>query len=155
MSIIYRFRDDAIQHEIIDPIKASGVVEDPRIEYDLDTIADKVLTWRTGYDSATDTYRIARQGYAMQANIDNGSFWAIVEANHVADGDHRIIWDAPDTDDGTQTARLMRWSSDEGDWIEVDSETIDSDVDATPYDQAEIDLEARNDLHDVTSIWYR
>jgi len=61
---IYTTRDEAIQHEIIDPIEASGEVADARTAYDVDAIADEVLG-----DHAA--------GYAPKVDADE--FWRIVE----------------------------------------------------------------------------
>ena len=135
----YVFRDHAIECEIVVPIEASGVIPDARAQFDVDAIADEVLG---GY----------YDGFACM--VDEERFWEIVEAHEIADGDHRIIWGGPD-DDGIQTARLMRWSGDEDGFIEIDSETIVSSEEEEPYAAAETTLEARNGLHDVTSIWFR
>ncbi|WP_277101881.1 hypothetical protein [Cutibacterium granulosum] len=135
----YAFRDHAIECEIIEPIEASGVIPDARAQFDVDAIADEVIS---GY----------YDGFACK--VDEERFWEIVEAHEIADGDHRIIWGGPD-DDGIQTARLMRWSDNEDGFIEIDSETIVSSEEESPYAIAETTLEARNGLHDVTSIWCR
>lgn len=132
----YTDRYAAIEREIVVPIEA-GDVDDARAEFDIDAIADEVLVDH-------------EQGYACM--VDGDRFWEIVAAHHVADGDHRIIWDEPD-DDGSQTARLMRWSGDEDGFIEIDSETIVSSEEEEPYAAAKTTLEARHGLHDVTSIW--
>ena len=133
----YTTRDDAIAAEIIRPIEASGEVTDARAEFNIDAIADEVLG---DYD----------EGYTCIVGED--AFWAIVAAHHIADGDHRIIWDAPE-DDGSHTARLMQWSDDEADFIEIDSESIESSEDEAPYDAAEVRLAGRHGLDDVTVIW--
>jgi len=136
---IYAFRDHAIECEIIEPIEASGVIPDARAQYDIEAIANEVIG-------------VLKDGFACM--VDPEHFWEIVEAHEIADGDQRIIWDGPD-DDGIQTARLMRWSADEGGFIEIDSETIVSSEEEAPYAAAETALEARNGLRDVTSIWCR
>lgn len=62
----YTTRDEAIEREIIDPIEASGVIEDACAEYDIGDIADKAL----------GDYR---EGYACQ--VSDEDFWEIVAAH--------------------------------------------------------------------------
>lgn len=135
----YTTRDGAIYWEIIRPIEASGDVADARAEFDIDAIADEVLgDYEDGFTCMVDADR----------------FWEIVAAHHIADGDPRIIWDAPEGD-GSHTARLMQWSDDEADFIEIDAESIESSEDEAPYDDAEVRLAGRHGLDDVTVIWFR
>lgn len=132
----YSTRYEAIEREIVEPLKV-GVIPNARAEFDIDAIADEVLGDH-------------EDGYACM--VDDDSFWEIVAAHHVADGDPKIFWDEPDND-GNQTARLLQWSDDEGGFIEIDSETIEADEAEAPYAAAVTTLASRNGLHDVTSIW--
>ncbi|MCO6688348.1 hypothetical protein V7G09_04655 [Cutibacterium avidum] len=67
MTTAYTNRDEAIEHEIVEPIEA-GVVIDARVEYDIDAIADEVLG---DYDA----------GFACV--VDHDAFWASVEAHEI------------------------------------------------------------------------
>lgn len=69
MARTYSTRTEAIQREIVEPILAGDV--DSIEEYDVDTIADRVLG-----DYST--------GYALR--VSETAFWAIVEAHVVAAG---------------------------------------------------------------------
>lgn len=132
----YTDRYKAIEHEIVEPIKV-GSIPNALDEFDIDAIADEVLGDH-------------EQGY--ECMVDDDRFWEIVASHHIADDDPKIFWDEPDND-GNQTARLLQWSDDEGGFIEIDSETIVSSEEESPYAAAVAALEARNGLHDVTSIW--
>lgn len=59
----YTTRTDAIHHQIIVPIEASGVARDAEAEFDVDAIADAVLG---GY----------ADGYAQTVTADE--FWDVV-----------------------------------------------------------------------------
>ena len=64
-------RTDAVQILITDPIEATGVVTDAAAEFDLDALADALLT----YHPSSRTYSLAA------AYTDPDAFWAQVEAH--------------------------------------------------------------------------
>lgn len=64
----YSTRTDAVQAEIIDPIEASGIVENAWESFDIHAIEDRVLA-------------DALNGYAIK--VDAEEFWAIVEENAI------------------------------------------------------------------------
>lgn len=73
LGIVYAARDDAVDWEVIRPIEASGVVTDARAEFDVDAIADAVLTdtgrgWKAGQEFA-------------DAETGADAFWNVVEQN--------------------------------------------------------------------------
>lgn len=65
----YTTRLEAIE-DIVDAIEAGGAVEDPRAEFDIDAIADEVLT----YDPALGHIQDA----AFVLTVDADEFWDVV-----------------------------------------------------------------------------
>ena len=62
----FQTRDDAIRREIVEPIEATGVVEDAWAEFDVEAIADLTL------EARADGYR---------SKVDPDEFWEIVMKN--------------------------------------------------------------------------
>jgi len=77
----YTTRDQAIQAEIIDAIEAGGIVKDARAEYDIQALADKVLSTidRDGHDSL----------YYCCVELDE--FWQIVPRYATTSDGHTVI----------------------------------------------------------------
>lgn len=67
---------DAALKEIAAAIEGSGTVENAAAEYDLEAIADDVLTWDDGHDPETGNTRLDRQGWRI---IEGDAFWRAVE----------------------------------------------------------------------------
>lgn len=81
---LYSTRPDAVQAEIINPIEASGVVEDASAEYDTEGIADAILVWDDAYDEDQHVHHLDRQGYRVRPEYLDApdgvaSFWDLVE----------------------------------------------------------------------------
>jgi len=63
----YDTRDEAIEREIVEPIEASGIVEDARAECDVEAIAREVLDAAPGPG-----------GYYWTNAADHDTFWQSV-----------------------------------------------------------------------------
>ena len=77
-------RTDAVQILITDPIEATGVVTDAAAEFDLDALADALLT----YHPSSRTYSLAA------AYTDPDAFWAQVEGARTMIAEHGAVPDA-------------------------------------------------------------
>lgn len=113
----YTARDEAIAREIIEPIEAGDA---QAAEFDITAIADQVLG---GYED----------GYACQVAHDE--FWQIVE-QHPA---RRLRWEFGHGDHDLLVAETL----DDGEWVEVDVESIPANEDHQPYSEAEQRLLSR------------
>ena len=141
----YSTRDEFIQREIVAAL-ADGYLftDDPRLEYDIDAIADEVI------DSEVDGLDVV---FFERDGID---FWDIVANHAIDDGDYRILWE--ESEDGLKaTAHLMQWSSEDEKFNDIDSKTIRAaqyravNSNINHYDVEAI-LEMRHDLNDVIVV---
>ena len=73
MDTTFTTRNEAIQSLIIDPIEANGTDIARADEYDIDAIADRIIT------SSTDD--MGRTLYAQDTSIDDDEFWQIIADN--------------------------------------------------------------------------
>lgn len=113
----YTDRHDAIAREITEPIEAGDATA---AEFDIDAIADEVIA----FDAGTRTY---------SCTVDPAEFWAIVARHAIT---RRITWTHGDHD------ILRAEDLEDGEWQEVDSESVDATEDPAPYDAAEAKLRA-------------
>lgn len=114
----YTTRDEAIAREIIEPIEDGDATA---ADFNITAIADQVL----GDHEA---------GYACQ--VDPDTFWTIVE-DHPS---RRLTWQH-NTAGGWDF--LIAEMIEDGDWSEVDSESIPAAEDEEPYKAAEAALRSR------------
>lgn len=76
MTTLYTTRDEAIQREIIEPIESGDATSG---EFNIDAIADEVLTWHDGLGANhrfPDDIWGGAQGYSCE--VDASEFWEIV-----------------------------------------------------------------------------
>ncbi|MDK9332669.1 hypothetical protein FAM23868_002009 [Propionibacterium freudenreichii] len=124
-------RDEAIA-SIIDAIEAGGAVTDARAEYDLDAIADELVTLHS--EETSEGATIASSVY-FAIDADEDAFWAAV-------ADHELIGitaeftsiNTPTVIDGrattTDTITITR------DGVELDAIDVESSEDEEAYDDA-------------------
>lgn len=71
----YTTYHEAVEREIIEPIEASGVVENARETFYIAMIADEYLEFVDGWDAQRYAYNVNREGYRVREDIE---FWDIV-----------------------------------------------------------------------------
>jgi hypothetical protein len=79
MATLYAFHSEAVQAEVIEPILASGEVDDVYGTFNVDLIAATVLQWEDGYDGKT--FHVNQQGYILRPRFrdDPDAFWEVVQ----------------------------------------------------------------------------
>lgn len=71
----YTTYNEAIEREIIEPIEASGVVENAREAFYIAMIAEDYLAYVEGWDKERGAYNVTRCGYIVREDVE---FWDIV-----------------------------------------------------------------------------
>jgi hypothetical protein len=93
MARTYNTRNDAILWEIVKVIEASGEVKDARAEYDVDAIANQVLTTEATFDPprvpTSDGSYGASYVWRLADGLDgDAEFWEIVAAHALSTDQH-------------------------------------------------------------------
>lgn len=78
-------REEAIYRLIVEPIEATGEIDDAHAAFDIEAIADEVLAFDEAFDEDRDAYLLDKQGwnlasqYRNDVDEDGMQFWAVVE----------------------------------------------------------------------------
>ena len=139
-------RDEAIA-SIIDAIEAGGAVADARSEYDINAIADELVTL---HSEETPEGATIASSVRFAIDADEDAFWAAVAA-HELNGSITAEFtsiNTPTVIDGrettTDTITITR------DSVELDAIDVESSEDAEPYDDA-----VRSIIGDRPFTWVR